>query len=238
MVATENTTSSKTVRRMLGLSLHAWEDIMALSLATAAAAAVVVGVSTYIVIQLTRHANEEAAKQIAELALQGDQLRKDTAEANARSAEAQLALAKFKADRNFDPRSIAPRVAPFAGMEWDAVVVSGDLEADNLLNTVALALGRVRWLMIDWNGPVPSRQPAGAVRRVGPLPSSFGGVFTRGTLITVHPEWTKDPNSPQMKAAEALAAALKEDAGIDCAGVIGMDLGVNSSAIHVVISRK
>src|ERR1700676_2532359 len=39
----------------------------------------------------------ESTERVALLTVQGDQLRKDTAEANARALEAQVALAKFKA---------------------------------------------------------------------------------------------------------------------------------------------
>ena len=41
----------------------------------------------------------ESAEHIAALGVQGDQLRKDTAKANAQALEAQLALEKFKAPR-------------------------------------------------------------------------------------------------------------------------------------------
>jgi hypothetical protein len=63
------------------------------------------------------------------------------------------------------------------------------------------------------------------------------GVFTKGTLITVHPDFTKQPDSPQLKAAEALAVALKE-VGIDCTGVIGMETSANKNAVHLVVGRQ
>ena len=51
---TANASFSKTVRRMFGLSLHGWENAMIASLAFAAFFAVIVGVSTYCVVQLQR----------------------------------------------------------------------------------------------------------------------------------------------------------------------------------------
>jgi hypothetical protein len=45
----------------------------------------------------------ESAERVAGLVLQGDQLRKDTAEANARTKESELALAELSSPRNIDP---------------------------------------------------------------------------------------------------------------------------------------
>jgi hypothetical protein len=45
----------------------------------------------------------ESAERIASLVVQGDQLRKDTAEANARTKESELALAELSSPRNIDP---------------------------------------------------------------------------------------------------------------------------------------
>jgi hypothetical protein len=51
---TKNASFSKTVSRMLGLSLQGWENVMIASLCIAALFAAVVGVSTYCVVQLQR----------------------------------------------------------------------------------------------------------------------------------------------------------------------------------------
>jgi hypothetical protein len=50
----ENTTFSKKVRRMLGLSLETWNNIMVMFLGIGAFAAVMVGVSTFAVIRLQK----------------------------------------------------------------------------------------------------------------------------------------------------------------------------------------
>lgn len=135
MAATEKTIFSKTVRRMLGLSLHDWENVMLISLGAAAFAAVFVIVSTYAVVQLQRreasdakanvekaHANIAAAnKAIAEANEQADQARaaiaiaderaaqahERAAEANARALEARLALEKYKAHRRLSAQEQA-----------------------------------------------------------------------------------------------------------------------------------
>jgi hypothetical protein len=60
----------------------------------------------------------ESAERIATLAAQGDQLRKDTAEANARALEAQLALERFRAPRSLTAEQqseLRAKLLPFAG---------------------------------------------------------------------------------------------------------------------------
>jgi hypothetical protein len=99
----ENTTVSKKVRRMFGLDLDAWNVVMVSFLGVAAMAAVVVGVSTAIIIKLQKQSELEASERIASLVTQGDQLRKDTAEANARTKESELALAELSSPRHIDP---------------------------------------------------------------------------------------------------------------------------------------
>lgn len=67
-------------------------------------------------------ANEGAAKahkRIAELSTQGDQLRKDTAEANARAAEAALSLQRLKMPRMLDPE---PLKAGLAGVKPPSII--------------------------------------------------------------------------------------------------------------------
>jgi hypothetical protein len=100
---TENTTASKKVRRMFGLDLDAWNTLMVSCLGIAAAAAVVVGLSTAIIIKLQKQAELESNERIASLVTQGDELRKETAEANARTKESELALAELSSPRNIDP---------------------------------------------------------------------------------------------------------------------------------------
>lgn len=167
----------------------------------------------------------------------GEAAKADAASANARALEAQVALEKFKADRTPDLRIFGPTLEPFAGIEWDASVVSDDLEADKLLAMIAIGLRRAKWVQVDWSGSVPARQIPGSTRPVGPLPTYFGGMFTRGTLVTIHPDFTTQPDSPQLKAARALVEALK-GAGVDCAGLVGMETSANKNAVHMVIARK
>lgn len=61
MAAIENTNLSKKVRRMLGLSLDTWNNIMLSFLGVAAVAAAVVGISTYAAVQLAKLEAKDAS---------------------------------------------------------------------------------------------------------------------------------------------------------------------------------
>jgi hypothetical protein len=67
MAQIENTTFSKMVRRMLGLGLDAWNNIMLLFLGVGGIAAVGVGISTYCVVQLQRREAVDDAERIETL---------------------------------------------------------------------------------------------------------------------------------------------------------------------------
>jgi hypothetical protein len=122
---------------MLGLSLHSWENVMVSSLAFAAVAAAIVGVSTWAVVRLQRQEladsmvefdtyRLETARQIAEANSAGDAAKADAAKANERAVQAQLALEKFRAPRLPTPEQLgklATRIKPFAGTKFDIVTV-------------------------------------------------------------------------------------------------------------------
>lgn len=107
---------------MFGLDLDTWNTVMVSSLGVAAIAAVVVGVSTAIIIKLQKQAELESNERIASLVTQGDELRKDTAEANARASEAQLALERYRAPRELTSEQqgrIVSALRKFAGQEYE-----------------------------------------------------------------------------------------------------------------------
>jgi len=81
MAQTETSVASRNVRRMFGLDLDAWNVVMVSSLGMAAVAAVVVVLSTAIVIRLQKQAELESAERIAQLTTQGDIARRETADA-------------------------------------------------------------------------------------------------------------------------------------------------------------
>lgn len=69
---TDNTAFSRKVRRMLGLDLHGWEQLMLLSLLGAGALAIAVFVTTASVVVLQRHETTEANKELEKYKLSVD----------------------------------------------------------------------------------------------------------------------------------------------------------------------
>jgi hypothetical protein len=97
MAQIENVTFSKVMRLMLSLSLDAWNNILLLSLAAAAMAAVIVGCSTYVIVQLQKHEATDARDaferyklsvegQVAEAKRQGIEAGKSAGDALLRAA--------------------------------------------------------------------------------------------------------------------------------------------------------
>lgn len=147
-----------------------------------------------------------------------------------------MALEKLKRDRTIPRKALIDKISGFRGTEWDLSVAANDLEADGLAVRFAVTLKIAGWVQVAWNGPAPTRRIPGPTEPVGPLPTSFGGIFTRGMLITVDPAFSA-ADSPQMKAAHTLAEALA-DLDVDCAGVVVMEQSANKNAVHVVVSHK
>jgi hypothetical protein len=87
---------------MLGLSLHDWETVMLAALAVAGIAAVVVGVSTYCVVQLQRQESAASKKELAQLSTEAEQLKGETARAHERTAELEKDAAALRAQSEAD----------------------------------------------------------------------------------------------------------------------------------------
>jgi hypothetical protein len=172
---------------MFGLDLDAWNTVMVSSLGVAAIAAVLVGISTAIIIKLQKQAELESNERIASLVVQGDQLRKDTAEANARAMEARVELEKFKAPRSI-PAEAMPRLvallSAFAGTNVAIYIMGESPEPNALAGIVDGLLKQANWVSQSWN---------------------WSGVGASAGIIVLY----KDGTAGQVGAAcEALVAAL------------------------------
>ena len=135
---------------MLGLGLDAWNNIMVASLAFGALAAVVVGVSTYVVIQLQKLEAQTAADQFERYKLATEQ---SISNANARAAEAQLALEQFKAPRSIADSAKADLIAAlvkFSGTEAAVYVLGEGPEPFNLGREISNVLTLAHWSPNVW----------------------------------------------------------------------------------------
>jgi hypothetical protein len=154
IATTENITTSKGLKRMLGLSLHSWEDIMVAALALAGVVALAIGIATFCVVRLQRTeiatSNEELERYKIEASAASDRLRNETARLTAENLALQTVLL---------PRTVGligfdgpPKASEwFRGFErWAGTklliqVVPGDLEAQNLANEIAIVLSKFGW---------------------------------------------------------------------------------------------
>jgi hypothetical protein len=170
----------------------------------------------------------ESAERVASLTVQGDQLRKDTAEANARALEARLALEKFKAPRilTADAQArLAAKLRSFSGSVFDiGIGPMGDPEPLYLSRSIHSVLVAANWQHVAWTG-------GGQTYTESPMPS-IGLATVTNVIIDVHPNWWPKFGG----AAEALAAALNAE-GID-AIADSQGTSVNTEAIHIRIGRK
>jgi hypothetical protein len=176
-------------RSLFGLDLHAWEQIMLWSLGGAALAALAVVISTTSVVLLQREEVRQSEERISA--------------ANARAAEAQLALEKFKAPRLLNPdaiQRIVEQLKPFSGSVFDAGIgPKGDPEPTAFLRGLTAALTAAGWKFVPWTGE-------GETYTEAPMPP-IGLTAVTNVIIDVHPDfWSKFG-----RAATALARALNDE---------------------------
>jgi hypothetical protein len=143
-------TVSKGKRRMLGLGLDSWNNIMIASLAFGALAAVIVGVSTYVIIRLQKAEAAATAEEFSRYKLATE---KSISDANARAAEAQLALEKFKTPRSI-PQADIPRLIRLllghAGMEAAIYILGEGPEPNGLGGSITNLLNQSNWKALSW----------------------------------------------------------------------------------------
>jgi hypothetical protein len=138
MADTKSITFSNPVRRrVFGLSLHVWENVMAISLAAAALVAGGVFVSTYFVIQLTREANREAAEKIAELNQETVRIAADAETLRGRN----LDLEKAIAPRELEQVESVNNLKPFAHTRY-LIASAADTESRR-------TAAQIRWILVN-----------------------------------------------------------------------------------------
>jgi hypothetical protein len=200
-------------------------------------------VSTFVIVKTTdvkeEHWAADRAKsneRIAELTAQGDELRRDTADANARALEAQATLAKLQAPRSLTARqqeSLVAAALPFAGTQFDAGAFPDDEESLTYLEQIELALKAAGWLQIDWIG-----------ERVAPMrpgKPAIGLVTRVGLRIDVHYALSDDDTAEGKRTVGAVTPVARaiDPNGIDAIAAFGTESGsANPKALHIMVGRK
>jgi hypothetical protein len=181
-------------------------------------------------------ANAEAAKaheRIADLSTQAEGLKKDTAEANVRAAEAQLALEKFKAPRLITPDRevrIRSKVRPFTGTPFDLSVIPGDPEALHFAVQIAAILDAEKWSWVEFN------HPDGPFMQVYSVPGkpNIGQIGSWAVIIQMHFEQAERLGP----AAKALADALDNEGFIAAAAGKPPEAIPNTNMVHIIVGKK
>jgi hypothetical protein len=167
-----------------------------------------------------RRHNEEIAR-----------LHLETANANARAKEAELALVKFRAPRLPNKEQlarIAEKLKPFAGTKFDVGLSGNSGEQADFLWRLESALANLEpdvpnagWIELAWGGLQRGNRPAS------------GSVAAQNVEIHLHPE----SREKLLPAANGLISVLKE------IGIEAKDAGFNAhstnvDAIHILIGDK
>ena len=140
------------------------------SLAFAALAAAIVGISTYAVVKLQRAElarskqdftayQLDTEKQIASANAAGETAKAEAAEATVRAKEAQLALEKYKAPRNLtldQVGAIVEKLRPYGPIAYD-IAQPKMLETGSMLTTELIhVFTTLGWELRPYHGPLPT----------------------------------------------------------------------------------
>lgn len=244
----EKTVFLRKVKRVLGLDLHSWEQLMLLSLGVAGLIAVAVFVTTASVVILQRHETAEAkreldaykldaGKKIAASAAVGETAKADAAEANAaaerakaEAAKANLELARIKAPRALNSAQQTNLTAEMRPYSKTPVVfgVFQEPEALALLDQLSKVLTSAGWIEEEWKsgGDI-------VLTRSNPHPPAG---FTSVTGVYVQADAS---HGSDFGPIVAKLAKLLSDAGIDTTPEVGrMGPNTNNDAIKILIGQK
>lgn len=177
--------------------------------------------------------NAEAAKanqRIAELSTQSEELKKATADANARAAEAQLALQKYKGPRNLEIEPFLAKLATAPPAKVQVVYVRECTDCFWLGQFIASFLVTAKWE--SWYGPIDEV----AVTK-GPFPQHPSALSLRArpwgiTILAA----SVDNFGKAGTSLEALFQALLPTVGGDL--TVTNDPDLPTDIIRVVIAPK
>ena len=193
--------------------------------------------STFVIVQTTdvkeaywEKDRRESAEHVAALGVQGDQLRKDTADANARAANAELKLAEFRRARSIGPDKSAKIVAairPFAGTNFDIGHAPIAREQWDFLWQLEPVFPKAGWVFKEWMGHGFSKL------NWTMTPHYYGEANVLNVSIQVDAQ-SRDRLLP---AAEALVKVLNEIGITAAIETTGSGSG-NVDAVHILVGEK
>ncbi len=210
---------------MLGLSLHGWENAMVVSLIIAGFFALIAGAATWAVVRLQRVEISESKEELDRYKLE---TAKEISEANARAAEAQLELEKFKAPRKLDESQVArvkALAARFPGTPFD-VSVNLESEPQNFAAQIGSLLESAGWVWKNRNNT------PGLAIRLGPHEA---GLLNGGPPLGLEIDVSKtlDWSAPLLALGNALQAE-----GFQPVMNSATDNSASPDAVHLYFGSK
>jgi len=214
---------------MFGLGLDSWNNILVASLILGALAAVIVGVSTFVIIRLQRSEAQDAGLEFERYKLATDERILET---TARAKEAELALIKFRKPRSellpTQVRAeITEKLKAFAGTKFDIGYGTEDREQADFLWWLLPTINDAGWVHIDWVG-------GRVFKRLNWPGDHLMGIMS---VINVSIEVYPDNRDKLQPAADALVEALKS-AGIEATTGDFNNSSTNNDAIHLLVGPK
>jgi hypothetical protein len=227
MHETINSANAAASTLFLGHNGEWWDFRLIASLVFAALAAIAIGITT--AGSIVSHKREAlAAKEVLDrFKLQTESKISD---ANARAAEAQLELEKFKKPRSISVEQrnrIAEEMKKFAGQQYFGMVASDVADAWDIWREISLSLETAGWKRL----PPPGLQVAQYGPPAGIPLAPQAGVMVLSSAGKTTPEETMALH----ERAKALAAQLTDESIIAGAG---FSIELNPNTIAIVIGPK
>jgi hypothetical protein len=219
------TVISKDVRRMLGLTLHGWENAMLVALIIAGFFALIAGAATWAIVRLQRIEITDSKDEFDRYRLK---TAKEISLANARADEAQLALEKFQAPRKLEESQVTRVIAAaqrFRGTPFD-VSVNLESEPQNFAAQIGSLLEAAGWVWKNRNNT------PGLSIKIG---SHEAGLLNGGPPIGLEIDVSKtsDWSAPVLAVGSALQAE-----GFQPTMNRATDNSASPDAVHLYVGSK
>jgi hypothetical protein len=172
----------------------------------------------------------ESAERVASLATEGEHLRKDTAEANARASEAELKLAEFRKPRSPIIQEHAAEfiaaIEPFKGTKFDMGHAPVGREQWDFAWFLEPLMSKAGWDFVEWTG---------GFRKLNwtMQPHSYG--VANVSNVSVELDEKSDP--ALYVAASALALAFNK-IGIEAVSTNSNNGSPNPHIVHLLLGAK
>jgi hypothetical protein len=210
---------------MLGLTLHGWENAMVGALVIAGFFAIVATAATWAVVRLQRNEIAYSKDEIDRYRLK---TAKEISLANARAAEAELALEKFRAPRKLEETQVTRIIsaaARFSGTPFD-VSVNLEAEPQSFAVQIGSVLESAGWVWRNRNNT------PGRTIKVG---SHEAGLLNGGPPLGLEIDFsrTADWSAPLLALGNALQAE-----GFQPTMNRATDNSASPDALHIYVGSK